>query len=272
MTDWQARRLKIYGMPITTLTVLGWVYYAVLGASSSGQLDFTVLGIELLLGTPVVTLTLAFYFLPTLLALRNHRINFNTIFFINLFLGWTTIGWIIALALAVRVESAKLSQKREASRFGPLILAIAYNPDLPFIEELYAVVSPHIRVDFRRFGNECVLRRLFAADYSLALGATYNPKVQEVRDAYTTCIGEWANDFFEAKAPELLYDVQTRFNRYGQAVNSVNSRGGSPFIAVAEAFLEFCDCRDHARAILPVQSEVAMVTQAVTIAMKSWGF
>lgn len=46
-------------------------------------------------------LVLAFYFLPSMVAMgRKHRLA-ATIFVVNLFLGWTVLGWIIALAMAV---------------------------------------------------------------------------------------------------------------------------------------------------------------------------
>jgi hypothetical protein len=162
--------------------------------------------------------------------------------------------------------------KSEASKFGLLIFLGAYPEDLPkYAEELYAEVSPYVRIDLIRFRNEYVFLRLFAADYSLALGATYNRKVQRVRDAYTACIGEWANNVL--KVPEILSDVRKHFDRYGRAVNSCGR--GSPFIAVANTFLEFCDCNDHAKAgagMLAVESEFAIFAQAVAEMMKSWGF
>jgi len=40
-----------------------------------------------------------FYFLPTLVALRKPQAG--PVFVIDLFLGWTFIGWVIALAMAV---------------------------------------------------------------------------------------------------------------------------------------------------------------------------
>lgn len=53
--------------------------------------NFTIL--ELLL----VVLILAFYFLPTLIAfLRQHK-NSLAIFLLNLFLGWTGLGWVVSL-------------------------------------------------------------------------------------------------------------------------------------------------------------------------------
>ncbi len=59
-----------------------------------------------LLGLPIVVLILigviAFvvHFLPTFVAGSRHVTNFWWIFLINLFFGWTLIGWVIALVWA----------------------------------------------------------------------------------------------------------------------------------------------------------------------------
>ncbi len=46
----------------------------------------------------------AIHFLPTIIAaLRNSR-NVVGIFLLNLFLGWTVIGWIVALIWALRSD------------------------------------------------------------------------------------------------------------------------------------------------------------------------
>ena len=46
----------------------------------------------------------ALHFLPTIIAaLRNGR-SVIPIFLLNLFLGWTVIGWVIALIWAIRDE------------------------------------------------------------------------------------------------------------------------------------------------------------------------
>ncbi len=51
---------------------------------------------------------IAFYFLPTLIANGRHLPERSGIFFLNLFLGWTGIGWIIALIWAVTAPSPYL--------------------------------------------------------------------------------------------------------------------------------------------------------------------
>jgi len=43
----------------------------------------------------------AIYFAPSLIAAARRTHNAAGIFMLNLFLGWTGIGWIIALLLAV---------------------------------------------------------------------------------------------------------------------------------------------------------------------------
>ena len=45
----------------------------------------------------VLIVSFVFYFLPSMIAVaRSHR-NAMPIFILNLFLGWTFLGWIIAL-------------------------------------------------------------------------------------------------------------------------------------------------------------------------------
>lgn len=41
------------------------------------------------------------YFLPSLIAVARHTHNATGIFLLNLFLGWTGIGWVIALLMAL---------------------------------------------------------------------------------------------------------------------------------------------------------------------------
>jgi hypothetical protein len=42
------------------------------------------------------------YFLPTILA--RHRADFMGIFLVNLLIGWTVVGWLIALVWAASAE------------------------------------------------------------------------------------------------------------------------------------------------------------------------
>jgi hypothetical protein len=49
----------------------------------------------------VVVLLLAVYFAPTAVAAQRSHPHAASIFVINLFLGWTLIGWVVALAMSV---------------------------------------------------------------------------------------------------------------------------------------------------------------------------
>jgi len=44
------------------------------------------------------------YFAPTIVALARHKRNTLSIFLLNLFLGWTLIGWIVAVVWASTVD------------------------------------------------------------------------------------------------------------------------------------------------------------------------
>lgn len=46
----------------------------------------------------------AIYFMPSIVAYLNKAKSFSAIFVLNLFLGWTLIGWIIALVWALKNE------------------------------------------------------------------------------------------------------------------------------------------------------------------------
>jgi len=49
----------------------------------------------------LVVLICTFYFLPTLIAfLRRHK-NKLAVFLLNLFLGWTVLGWVASLVWSV---------------------------------------------------------------------------------------------------------------------------------------------------------------------------
>ena len=61
-------------------------------------IDFFFSGI---IGIFVFILFLAFYFLPTIIALIRKQPNALAIFLLNFFLGWTFVGWVVSLVWAV---------------------------------------------------------------------------------------------------------------------------------------------------------------------------
>jgi hypothetical protein len=56
-----------------------------------------------LLGSITITLT-GLYLLPMLLAWARHMPDIGSIAVINILLGWTLAGWVVALALALRSD------------------------------------------------------------------------------------------------------------------------------------------------------------------------
>ena len=45
-----------------------------------------------------------FYFLPSIIALARSKRNTLSIFLLNFFLGWTLVGWVVALVWAAKVD------------------------------------------------------------------------------------------------------------------------------------------------------------------------
>jgi hypothetical protein len=52
----------------------------------------------------LITLLSIFYLLPFAIAFNRKRANTGAIFALNLFLGWSLIGWVIALVWALKEE------------------------------------------------------------------------------------------------------------------------------------------------------------------------
>lgn len=50
----------------------------------------------------ILLVAVAVYFLPTIVALARKVSSPGSIVVVNLFLGWTLIGWVVALAMAAR--------------------------------------------------------------------------------------------------------------------------------------------------------------------------
>lgn len=58
------------------------------------------LGVALSVGVVIILLlgAVTFYFLPTMIACMRKHPNALPIFVVNLFLGWTLLGWVVTLA------------------------------------------------------------------------------------------------------------------------------------------------------------------------------
>lgn len=64
----------------------------------------------------VLTALLTAYFLPTLLAVQRQSLNAGAVFAINLLLGWTLLGWIAALFMALSGDTWFEERRRDQVR------------------------------------------------------------------------------------------------------------------------------------------------------------
>lgn len=53
---------------------------------------------------------LGLYFIPTFVAFSRNVVNRWSVLVINALLGWTFIGWVVALAMAARTATSKPSE------------------------------------------------------------------------------------------------------------------------------------------------------------------
>ncbi len=60
---------------------------------------------DLFFGLFVLGAIVGIYFLPTIVAVNRNGVNTGSIVVINVFLGWTLIGWVVALAMAARTTT-----------------------------------------------------------------------------------------------------------------------------------------------------------------------
>lgn len=62
--------------------------------SGAGVLLFLLVGV----------IALAVYFLPSIIAIKRRVVNLGSVIAINVLLGWSLIGWVVALAMALRTN------------------------------------------------------------------------------------------------------------------------------------------------------------------------
>lgn len=56
-----------------------------------------ILGLFILAG---IALSIVIYFIPTIVAFKRQHVNRISILLVNLFLGWSLLGWVVAIAWA----------------------------------------------------------------------------------------------------------------------------------------------------------------------------
>jgi hypothetical protein len=89
----------------------------------------------------VMLILLVPYFLPTIIAILRKKTNVAAILLINFLLGWTVVGWIIALVWAVsteRVDQVVSAQAVYIPQLGRRFCPKCGNPD-----QVGALFCPH---------------------------------------------------------------------------------------------------------------------------------
>ncbi len=77
--------------------------------------------INLVFLLPYILLYLFVYLLPVIIAYWRSKSDIKKIFIVNLLLGWTVIGWIVALIWAVSINENNLIETKEPSEWAEVI-------------------------------------------------------------------------------------------------------------------------------------------------------
>lgn len=95
-----------FTLPLFLLTSSG---YAI--AQNSNSEGAAIVG--MLFGLAILFCSIVFYFIPIAVAQYRKSLNMTTVVLLNIFLGWTVIGWIIALIIAFAGDSATQVQRHK---------------------------------------------------------------------------------------------------------------------------------------------------------------
>jgi len=60
----------------------------------------------------IIVVALTFYFIPTLIAVFRKHEKAVQIFLLNIFLGWTLVGWVVALIWSVKKEEKEEKEEK----------------------------------------------------------------------------------------------------------------------------------------------------------------
>jgi hypothetical protein len=92
--------------------------YELVGAATSPHDEYTPT--ETAIAVAIwLTILATLWLLPTIVAVRRHVRHVGSIAVINIFLGWTFVGWVAALALATRtVERPSRARQKQRNDIG----------------------------------------------------------------------------------------------------------------------------------------------------------
>ena len=95
-------------------------------------------------GLVFIIIGIAAYFIPGIIGSIRRVPNTGSVWVVNIFLGWTIVGWIIALAMAVRSQTMPGTVRRGWQQGGPLPTGRQpWNPTQPFgLPEQFGQTQP----------------------------------------------------------------------------------------------------------------------------------
>ena len=96
--------IPTWGLCVMGLAGVGF-FAALLGAVLPKSGDAATASSGILAGLMLTALGMLLYFLPTVLGWSKR--DRASIFVVNLFLGWTLVGWVVALAWALKHEAPR---------------------------------------------------------------------------------------------------------------------------------------------------------------------
>jgi len=93
---------------VSILIGLGLIFFAAVLIvhyfNSDWQFDFGLV-LVMALWAGLVISVLAVYLIPSIIAIARNKVNWPAILVLNLFLGWTIVGWVVALVWSIAVDN-----------------------------------------------------------------------------------------------------------------------------------------------------------------------
>lgn len=97
---------------LTSSTLASFLYSAsVFAQETASPASSEAVGVFTTTMILVLLVFVLMYFVPTAVAQYRKSSNFTTVLLVNIFLGWTALGWVVALILAFAGDSGTQAQR-----------------------------------------------------------------------------------------------------------------------------------------------------------------
>lgn len=106
MTNRQRGQIALFGVGSLIALTLG--FSGVPGGDIPTNLPGNTRFVYLLICSIVDMVLLVIYFVPSIVASERKKRNTSAIIALNLFLGWTLVGWVVALVWALTLDTVSV--------------------------------------------------------------------------------------------------------------------------------------------------------------------